>query len=544
MTWKHRLLITVFSLIVVVSCFMQLRFHPDRNASIQMICSGGIQGHLSFEKGKSLGYTGISRAARKNGSTLLLDMGDALCCSMVAETDEGAAVIRIMNKAGYGAMVPGAQDFAYGITTLKKLRSEAAFPFLAANIRDAGGKCLFEEYRILTINHVKIGIVGVTDGLDEKTAERENLTIEDPSDTVSRVIASMGSRADAMIVMAYLADSDELDQIAQIERTSIVFAPAGEEGEIKEESGKALVAVPGQAGSSIITVDLDVRRDEAQIRTRLMNASEGTEDERNDSPVAEAVEEAYGSFESMGSQALGYVDMKEAPKEKTKEGDEDSQDQTEENAAETEESEPETELYTYHINETAIGNLTADAMLWQGSPAGARAALIQDREIRGSLFTGTVTRADVCALFEDDCYLVICSMTGGQLRSILEDAFKGYPKASGFLQLSGITCTFTSKTDIGSPLSDIQIDGGKLEDAASYTVIMTDSLAKKYGITSTASGRIQVMRSLGGTLSQYITQSGLRREMVKEEPETDEDGDPVYRPKEEETEEAPRIRIR
>jgi len=124
---------------------------------------------------------------------VLLDMGDALCCSMVAETDEGAAVIRIMNKAGYGAMVPGAQDFAYGITTLKKLRSEAAFPFLAANIRDAGGKCLFEEYRILTINHVKIGIVGVTDGLDEKTAERELVKLNEIS-SVKHVIAVVSGK--------------------------------------------------------------------------------------------------------------------------------------------------------------------------------------------------------------------------------------------------------------------------------------------------------------------------------------------------------------
>ena len=72
----------------------------------------------------------------------------------------------------------------------------------------------------------------------------------------------------------------------------------------------------------------------------------------------------------------------------------------------------------------------------------------------------------------------------------LENSFNNYPNADGFLQVSGISYTFNASTAIGSRLSDIMIDGHKLDDARTYIVATTNILADTLGYRSEATGRI------------------------------------------------------
>lgn len=136
----------------------------------------------------------LAKEAASDGShVLLLDAGNCLGGSIHAEVDEGQSMVSIMSTAGYDALVPGPLDFIYGSDVLSSLRSKASFPFLAANIMKSDGSTLLENYKILTINSVRIGIIGVTTGLDPSQATTESLTIADPVETVRTLIGQMSA---------------------------------------------------------------------------------------------------------------------------------------------------------------------------------------------------------------------------------------------------------------------------------------------------------------------------------------------------------------
>ena len=47
-----------------------------------------------------------------------------------------------MNYMGYDVMTVGNHEFNWGVETLKKIMSQAAFPVLSANILNPDGTCL------------------------------------------------------------------------------------------------------------------------------------------------------------------------------------------------------------------------------------------------------------------------------------------------------------------------------------------------------------------------------------------------------------------
>ena len=85
----------------------------------------------------------IKNARAKNpGGTLLLAAGDMFQGSPVSNLFHGAPVMAVMNELKFDAMTLGNHEFDWGIAPLTRLRKEARFPFLAANIVDSKGNLL------------------------------------------------------------------------------------------------------------------------------------------------------------------------------------------------------------------------------------------------------------------------------------------------------------------------------------------------------------------------------------------------------------------
>jgi 2',3'-cyclic-nucleotide 2'-phosphodiesterase / 3'-nucleotidase len=72
-------------------------------------------------------------------------------------------MMQAMNIIGYDAMVVGNHEFNYGQKNLERARSEAHFPWLAANVEGAaeGGKP-FAHYLLKTVAGVKVALIGIT----------------------------------------------------------------------------------------------------------------------------------------------------------------------------------------------------------------------------------------------------------------------------------------------------------------------------------------------------------------------------------------------
>ena len=139
----------------------------------------GWEGELA---GKTIG--GMDRLAaainqvrhQRNGQVLLLDAGDAIGDTMIADETDGAAVLQVMNALGYDAMTIGNHEPDFGAAKLRKRIDQARFPVIAANIRrTADGELFTKPYLVREIDGVRVGILGLAYSNTPFTTAKKNV---------------------------------------------------------------------------------------------------------------------------------------------------------------------------------------------------------------------------------------------------------------------------------------------------------------------------------------------------------------------------------
>lgn len=488
------LLLLVLALIVIAAIIAQILLRPNRSALLKIVYTGGIQGHYQYEENVSAGYGRIAAVKdqyeEEGSDVVLIDSGNSLGGNSSAELSSGESMLGLMNTTGYHAMTPGSLDFVYGVDRLKTLRTQAEFPFLVCNLKNSDGSKAFEDYIVMNKGGVRIGITGVTDGLSDTSLSREGLVYEDPVKSVTEAVTAMGGRVDAFIVIASVSDADVISQIAKIKDVSLVITSAREEP-LQQSAGGALIVSPAAYGSAIGVVTMDVSRSEVSFENEQIGESVYAELPDN-SEISKKAASVASDLAVMASVSCVLRDEYDG-KARESSGETDEYDEDEE-----EEENP--------LRTSTAGALTADAMLHEGSAWSADAALIRSSEIKGELKGNKLKVSDVLALYNDDSYLVVCRMTGGELRSIVEDCVeKAVEEPEAMLQASGIQCEINEDRELGSRVSEIIIGGSKLDDAGTYYAAMTDSMAKDYGFTPQSSGFIAAGRSIAGIVSDYLS---------------------------------------
>ncbi len=129
--------------------------------------------------------------------------------------------------------------------------------------------------------------------------------------------------------------------------------------------------------------------------------------------------------------------------------------------------------------ETAIGDLVADAVRRE---ARADIAFVAASELKPKdppIPAGKVSSADVAALvsYSDDP-LAVLQITGKSVKQALERSLSIYPQPNlGFLQVSGLSFTANPGAAAGSRVTSVTVGGSPLNDSATYTVAVTNSMA-------------------------------------------------------------------
>jgi len=101
--------------------------------------------------------------SEKPDSTLLVDSGDTWHGAGISVFDRGVSMVKIMNKIGYDAMVPGNWEYFYSKDHLLDLIDQADFPVVAFNLVDKEwGDPVLDQYTIKQVGNLKVAIVGMT----------------------------------------------------------------------------------------------------------------------------------------------------------------------------------------------------------------------------------------------------------------------------------------------------------------------------------------------------------------------------------------------
>lgn len=151
------------------------------------------------------GYLDHFRETMPNA--LVLHAGDDFQGSPVSMLSKGRSQVDIMNAIGLDAFAVGNHEFDYTGDTLRERLSHASFPVLSANIADsATGKCIFTPDTVLTIDGVRIGVIGVVlDGLKMVTTAKATAGIValDPEKAIRKSLDRLNPITDIQILLSH-----------------------------------------------------------------------------------------------------------------------------------------------------------------------------------------------------------------------------------------------------------------------------------------------------------------------------------------------------
>ena len=411
---------------------------------------------------------------------LLADAGDFIQGDPTVSASQGKTAIELMNLAGYDVAAPGNHEFDYGYPNLKTLAGEADFPILAANVRYDNAAALGDQTTFTTTDGKKIGIFGLatpetaTKAHPDKIKGVAFLAAQEMFDCAqAQVDALKADGCDYIICLGHLgidAESTGNRSIDLLEKvTGIdVFIDGHSHStleEIKEATngtGKVGDTVLTSTGTKLANVGMVDISPDGTISTSSLATSELTV--TPDAKVAARAEEIQKEIDADYGTVFAKTEV----------------------ALDGEKA-------NVRTGETNLGDLIADAMLWQAGllDEGVDAAVTNGGGIRASIAAGDITKKDINTVLPFGNTLYVVKVTGAELLEALEASTYCTPEAiGGFPQVAGIEFTvntgaqFDTKelypgSTYGKPASInrvmIQTVGGEaFNPEETYTIVTND----------------------------------------------------------------------
>jgi len=386
--------------------------------------------------------------------SVLLDGGDFMTgnplCELVVDGRRGGALAALMGAVGYDAGVVGNHEFDLGRAAAIALAAAFPYPLLAVDLVDrADGRPLFATGPlVLERDGLRIGVLGVSCAeladvctpsrlagavsRDQQERLRAQLATLVPGTDVQVLISHNGVDPDRVLAGALAADG--LDVIVGAHSHTRLAEPV-------VESGVLIV----QAGSGLRHLGrLDLRLADGQVthyRGRLIELTAAA---------------AAAAAPAVRGRCADYARRVQAEYGRTI-------------------GELADELRRHGGRESALGDWLCDVLR---DHVEADVCLVNSGGIRQNLAAGPVTRLDIYEVLPFGNTLVVHTMTGASLRTIVAaNVLAAERKSYGILQVSGL-----SYRHRGPEVRAIRVGGRPLDDRRTYRVAMPDFLSSMRGV--------------------------------------------------------------
>jgi 2',3'-cyclic-nucleotide 2'-phosphodiesterase (5'-nucleotidase family) len=143
----------------------------------------------------------------------LVDGGDALFGTPIADINRGLAGVAVMNALGYDAAALGDRDFIYGPELLLKAIAQARFPFLSANVVSPDTlQPVTQGSVVVNKNGVRIAFIGLTSPALQTIISADmrlqtQIKVLDPIETAQRLVPELRKQSDAVIILSHLGEN-------------------------------------------------------------------------------------------------------------------------------------------------------------------------------------------------------------------------------------------------------------------------------------------------------------------------------------------------
>ncbi|NOZ12476.1 MAG: bifunctional metallophosphatase/5'-nucleotidase [Acidobacteria bacterium] len=408
----------IFILALTASVFFTV---AAKEVTITILATTDIHGNITgkdYVTGKKLGY-GLAQAGplieklrKSKDNTILVDCGDTFVGNPLTfyqhyhAADRNNPVVTAMRMLKYDVAVPGNHDFDFGTGVLKQNTADTGFPWISANVLDKNNQPLFPGTVIIKRSGVKIGFFGLTTPATEHfetPAVLEGAHFLDMVKSAKKAVAMLKQQgADIIIGLVHSGEGQKLQTGSMNENAVyqvvenvpgidvILFGHTHKEVPLEMYNG-VLLCQPKDHAKSIGIVLIDLQRRDG--KWEILGKSSTTL-KVNDSEIDKKIEKKVRKLDR------GTADFMDTDLGKYKHPLEFTDDPLA----------PDTASY-----------FIADSMQsWKNSDV--QLVTVSNPGLRVKSKRATVVNRHLFKLLPYDNYLVQISVTGNQLKTIMEHA--------------------------------------------------------------------------------------------------------------------------
>ncbi len=504
----RRSLITLIVLVLVAIMVLPVGAKPSGTVDVQILGVNDFHGNLEPPAGSSgrvgainaggAAYlaTHIKQLEATNPNTVVVSAGDLIGASpLLSALFHDEPTIEAFNQIGLDFNAVGNHEFDEGATELARMQNGgchpvdgcldgddfagADFQFLAANVVRSNNKTIFPAYKMRSFGGAKVAFIGLTlEGtpLIVTPSGIAGLTFKDEADTINALVPQLKAKGINTIVV--LIHEGGLPTGAYNECPGI----SGPIVDIVNRTNKDVdlfitghthqaynCVIDGRPVSSafsfgrIVTdIDMTIDRASGEPTSIAVNNKIVTRDVTPDAGITALITKYNAIAAPLANRVIGQI-----------------------TANITRAANP--------AGESALGDLIADAQLLATTPAnlgGAVIAFMNPGGIRADLTyasslagegDGNVTYGESFTVQPFGNNLVTKTMTGAQIRSLLEQQFPGC-NAPNSVRILQISAGFSYEQRPGAAacadkIGQISLNGLPIDPAASYRVTMNSFLA-------------------------------------------------------------------
>ncbi|MBT9144082.1 MAG: Mannosylglucosyl-3-phosphoglycerate phosphatase [Dehalococcoidia bacterium] len=429
----------------------------EQGTTITILHTGDIHGHLDppwrAEEGEYIG--GIARIATlvnqiraEQPNTILLDAGDTIHGTSVANLFKGKPVIEVMNAMGYTAMVVGNHDFNFGLKVLQERANQAKFPILGANVRYRTGVPVpfLPPYTIVEVGGLRIGIIGLATARTPILTHPKNVVDLEFLDEVTvarKFVKQLAPQVDLIVVLNHMGIGAAAARLPEVHGIAVAVT-AHCHTQILKEVGNTILVSSGHHSEVLGRLDIVV---EDGIVTSFTHEFLPTSlDIKKDAAIEGIIKPYREAVQVAMAEVIGVTTIL-----------------------------LDRGMWWEVFRETNMGNLVADVMR---KFTGADIAIQNSGGLRANIPVGPITLGDIFTALPFDNNIVVLELTGAEIRRALEHGVS-QPLIGGgaFPQVSGMSFTFDPARPPGERIFKVTIGGLPLELARTYRVATNCFLA-------------------------------------------------------------------
>ena len=405
----------------------------------------------------------VKDARARTNNSILVDGGDQFQGTLFYTYYKGKVAAEMMNGLGYDGMTVGNHEFDDGPEVLAGFMDAVSFPVLMSNADVSGEPALAGKLMKSTVierGGEKIGMIGLTpQDTPDLASPGKNITFTDPSQAVQGEVDRLTAEGvNKIVVLSHSGFA--VDKVVAANTTGVDVIVGGHSNTLLSNTQERAVDVyPVMVGDTAIVQayaygkflgELNVTFDDAGKITEAAGEPlliDGSVPE--DEAVVARIKELAGPLDEIRNKVVASA------------GD----------AIEGDRS-------VCRVEECAMGNLIADAMLARVKDQGIQIAIANSGGIRSSIDAGDVTMGEVLTVLPFQNTLSTFEISGQTVIDALENGVSQVEEVKGrFPQVAGLKFTWDpSVAPNEGRIQEVMVDMGD-----GFTPI---DPAKTYGVVS------------------------------------------------------------